>query len=450
MTIVTSHPIYDFIEKMDFEKLPPEVIAQAKICLVDLLATLAAGTQTALTPIMTAMCNQQFSAGSGAPSSLALSSDTSLSPAGAALLDGMVIDSMDAHDGHSLTKGHVGCAVIAAINSFISSSEQHVSGQQLLCYLIAGYEIGTRSGIVLHETCSDYHSSGAWNAITCAALGGHFLDLDTQQFEHALGIAEYHGPRSQLMRDVDHPTMVKDGSGWGAMAGVSAAYMAKLGFTGAPAISVFENDVAQHWQDLGSKWHILDQYLKPYPVCRWAHPAIDAALHLMREHNIQPSEIRQVQVHTFHQATRLSQMLPETTDQAQYGIIFPIAVALAHGGVAVQHILEPALKDPETLSMFKCISIIEDDQYSELFPAQRLCTVNIKTNKKSYQSAVFSPRGEGDNPLSEVQRLEKYQALTFPVWGENEAMQVFKKVDQLDKPGSCGRDLLNSIPRLKL
>jgi 2-methylcitrate dehydratase PrpD len=32
--------------------------------------------------------------------------------------------------------------------------------------------------------------------------------------------------------------MVKDGSGWGAMCGVSAARMAKAGFTGTPALTL--------------------------------------------------------------------------------------------------------------------------------------------------------------------------------------------------------------------
>jgi 2-methylcitrate dehydratase PrpD len=56
-----------------------------------------------------------------------------------------------------------------------------------------------------------------------------FLDLTG-----VLAIAEYHGPRSQVMKVASNPTMLKDGSGWGAMTGVSAAYMARSGFTGAP------------------------------------------------------------------------------------------------------------------------------------------------------------------------------------------------------------------------
>ena len=81
--------------------------------------------------------------------------------------------------------------------------------------LVIGYEIATRAGLALHASVSDYHTSGAWNALAAAAIGARALKLDADWTRHALGIAEYNGPRSQMMRCIDHPTMVKDGSGWG-------------------------------------------------------------------------------------------------------------------------------------------------------------------------------------------------------------------------------------------
>ncbi len=111
-------------------------------------------------------------------------------------------------------------------------------------------------------------------------MGARWLKLSEAQTREAIGIAEYHGPRSQIMRVVDHPTMVKDGSGWGAMAGLSAAYLAADGFTGAPALTWEADAVADIWADVGSRWRILEQYFKAYPVCRWAQPAIEAALTL--------------------------------------------------------------------------------------------------------------------------------------------------------------------------
>lgn len=61
---------------------------------------------------------------------------------------------------------------------------------------------------------------------------------DTQTIFHAMGIAEYHGPRSQMKRVYDNTTMAKHGSAWGEMAGVSPIAPAKEEFTDAPAIIV--------------------------------------------------------------------------------------------------------------------------------------------------------------------------------------------------------------------
>jgi hypothetical protein len=38
------------------------------------------------------------------------------------------------------------------------------------------------------------------------------MGLDREVTRHALGIAEFHGPRGPMMRRIDHPTMPKDGS----------------------------------------------------------------------------------------------------------------------------------------------------------------------------------------------------------------------------------------------
>ena len=43
------------------------------------------------------------------------------------------------------------------------------------------------------------------------------------------------------------------------MAGVSAAYLAADGFTGAPAATVEMPEVSHLWEDLHSTWHMLDQ-----------------------------------------------------------------------------------------------------------------------------------------------------------------------------------------------
>ena len=119
------------------------------------------------------------------------------------------------------------------------------------------------------------------------------------------------------MRVIDAPSMVKDGSGWGAMAGVSAAYLAQDGFTGAPAITMDDPDLARFWDDLGQNWYIEQQYIKLYPVCRWAQPAVEGALAIVRDHEVNADQVEKIKVETFHEAKRLAS-IPTNTETAQY------------------------------------------------------------------------------------------------------------------------------------
>ena len=222
----------------------------------------------------------------------------------------MTIDSLDIHDGYTLTKGHAGAAVVPAVFAGLGlGSQSPVNGEELMATLVIGYEVALRAGLALHATASDYHTSGAWNALTSRRLG-----LDNERTRHALGIAEYHGPRSQMMRCIDYPTMVKDGSGWGAMAGVSAGLLARDGFTGAPAITVEGEQESGFWDGLGRRWLITEGYFKPHAVCRWAQPAIAGVLKLRDEHTFAPEQVRRIRVTTFHEAVRLASRRPANTE----------------------------------------------------------------------------------------------------------------------------------------
>ena len=172
----------------------------------------------------------------------------------------MTIDSVDGHDGSSPCKGHAGSAIFPAL--FALADGKGFTGQDLATYLALAYEISYRAGLTQHDTCADYHTSGAWTAIGVAAMTARILGCEETQINEAAGIGEYHGPRSQMMRCIDAPTMVKDGSGWGAMAGVSAAYLAQDGFTGAPAITMEDPELAGFWDDLGQNWYVEQQYIK--------------------------------------------------------------------------------------------------------------------------------------------------------------------------------------------
>ena len=426
--------LYTFIHDLRFSDLPDPVVGFARRWLLDLIGVAASGSRTDMSRIMRDHVAAQF--GAGSRSAQMLFDGRAVSAAGAALAGGVSIDALDAHDGHRLVKGHVGCGVFPAALA-LSEAEDRLDGAEFLTALVLGYEIGTRAGMALHRSASDYHTSGAWVALATAALGARALALDTATTREALGIAEYHGPRSPMMRVIDHPTMVKDGSGWGAMAGVSAAYLAASGFTGAPALTVERDDLADLWSDLGEKWRIFEQYFKPYPICRWAQPPVQAILQLRREHNLQADQVERIEVHTFHQAVRLAIRRPETTEQAQYSTAFPCATALVRGVVGADEVAPQAFNDPAILRLADSMLFTESDDFNAAFPARRFAQVTLQLKDgRRLASAPTEARGDPEDPASMAEVRAKFHALATPVLGVERASAIEQAVDGLGEQGS--------------
>src|SRR5689334_9602218 len=202
-----------FARTLSCDDLPADVVAQARRCLLDLIGVAAAGSRTRAASIINAYVAAQMT--SRDAEARLLFDGRRASRAGAAFAGASTIDALDAHDGHVLTKGHAGVAVLPAVLAAIDGGAECDGAGFLVC-LVLGYEIGTRAGIALHASVADYHCSGAWNALACAAIVGRLLRLDDARVREALGIAEYIGPRGQILRVCAHPTMLKDGSNWGA------------------------------------------------------------------------------------------------------------------------------------------------------------------------------------------------------------------------------------------
>ncbi len=421
--------VISFLHDTTIDDLPDRVVGLGHRCLLDLLGVAAAGRTTRLSAIVHDHALAHF--GPGSKASPMLFDGRMVSPAGAALAAGMTIDSIDAHDGHRLAKGHAGCHQLPALLAFVTA-EDRLDPSEFLSSLVVGYEMATRAGIALHETVADYHTSGAWGAVACAALGARVLGLDRGSTFDAMGIAEYHGPRSQMMRVIDHPTMLKDGSGWGAMAGVSAAYLAAEGFTGAPAITVSAPEVAHVWADLGTRWIIEEQYFKPHPVCRWAQPAVEAVLELCRTESVQSSGIEAIEVTTFHEAARLATVLPETTEHAQYSLPFPVAAAAARGRLGASEIGDDALADPEIRALATRVRIGEDPEYNAAFPGERFARVAlVLADGRVLRSGTTAARGDHERPLSDGEIRAKYHEFADPVLGGARASTVERAVDDL-------------------
>jgi 2-methylcitrate dehydratase PrpD len=468
--------VANFVHGTTFAALPRDVVVQAVRCLLDLIGVAAAGSTTRLSALARAYAIAELRG--GAYESRLLFDGRRASSAGAAFAGATTIDAVDAHDGHVLTKGHAGVAVLPALLALCDrratgaggtantpadtnapgaavalprdrrefraapdSAASPLDGREFLAALVVGYEIATRAGLALHASVTDYHCSGAWNALGCAAVGARLLRLDASRTREALGIAEYFGPRGQILRACSHPSMVKDGSGWGAHTGLAAAWLARDGFTGAPASTVEDDARHELWADLGARWRIREQYFKPYPVCRWAQPAVEAVLVLQRAHRFDASDVARVTIASFREAVDLGsgRATPRTTEDAQYSLPYAVAAALAFGRVGGAEIEPAALADARVRRLLGVLAVEEDAEFSRAFPAERWARATILlADGRTLRSEPARARGNPENPLSDEALREKYFELATPVLGRARAGQIEASAAALAHGGPMG------------
>lgn len=431
-----------FVHDLSWADVPPDAQHAARRCLLDLCAALIAGRGTELSGIVRRVALATFS---GDEATLLLDGRRVGVP-GAVLAHGMTIDAMDVHDGYRPAKGHAGVNVFPA--ALALGEKLGWSGEAFLTALVVGYEVALRAGVVLHASGCDYHTSGAWGALGAAAVTARAHGLNADQTRHALGIAEYHGPRSQMMRCIDHPTMLKDGSGWGSMTGVIAARLAAEGFTGAPAVTVEDAGAQQFWADLGQRWRIRELYFKPYACCRWAQPAVEATREIIAAHRLTPESLTAIEVTTFEAATHLTTAHPANTEQAQYSLPYPVAATLIHGRLDPQHVLPPAIDDEVTLRLADRVTMTVDPALEARFPEEALARVAVQTaDGRRYESEVCGARGDPTDPLSDAEVDDKFrrlagqrltparvEALRSACWGVSELEGINELVALLAPP----------------
>ena len=429
----------EFVSTLSYQDLPKDLLVLLRRSFADTMGVAAIGSTSPLSDI--AQRGAKILFGSTAEStSRSLMQGNELSAAGAAMAGAFMVDSVDAHDGTTPNKGHAGSAVFPALLAVADAMRvkgTKINGKDFAVWLAAAYEVSYRAGLVQHATCPDYHTSGAWTPVGVAATTAKMLGCSPEQIRHAAGIGEYHGPRSQMMRCIDHPTMVRDGVGWGAPSGVVAAYLAKEGFTGAPALTCEGEGAEPFWKDLGQSWlTVAHTHYKAYPCCRWAHPSIDAVKDLVAKHNLTHEQISAVEIRTFHYATRLAGYEPKTPDEFAYSIAFPVATMLVRGKLGAAELTPETLNDPDILRISRATQLIDDPEMTARSVQQRWAAVTLKT----HDGGVFiaeprTARGDKDDPLSDQDIKEKYQMFTDGILDPSKGEELFglgSNFDELD------------------
>jgi len=431
--------LFEFCRTFDFLQAPIKTREILKNSLLDIVGVMAGAVSNDTSRALRRYARTHYPAGTY--TSRLIFDGQRVNILGAAWAGGFSADSLDAHEGHFLSKGHAGATVVPALLALADALQHHgreISGHEFLTALCIGYETALRAGTALMATSPTYHASGGFSAIGVVCAGSRMLGFDEQTFRHALGIAEYFSARCPMMRVVQTPTMLRDAHGAGAFVGLNSLLMAKEGMTGAPAETVEDISVAAHWADIGKRWEIDSQYFKPWPVCRWAQPALTAMLDIQRENpELNADSIEAIRVETFYESMCLQGHTPQNADEAQYALAFPLAALIVRGKLGPNEVTGASISSPDILSLSARIEIVEAPDISARFPNEILSrlTITLK-NGAVIVSPVTAAKGDPETPLTAEELDQKFDLFSAGL-GHDRSLAVKQAIKHLDQSKSA-------------
>ncbi len=360
---------------------------------------------------------------------------------GASCAMGHSSNAYDIDDGHNIIRAHPGTSFIGGI--LAAAYEKNISRNQFLTALVAAYETTIRSGRAIMEYYNYAHSSGTFGAVGVAAGVGKIYGFTKEQMNHVLSVADFNAPLVPGIRSVEYPSMNKDGVPFGVMIGALAIADVLCGFEGNK--NLLEADEYCHYlDDLGTNYEVMNLYFKPYMCCRWAHPAIDACIGLLNKYNLSYTDIEKVTIHTFHRATLLSKIIPQTVDEAQYNIAYPVAAALIYKDFGYSQVKKENLGDKKVHEMMGKLRFETDPELDAKFPKNRICRAEILTKDgRTLISDECKQRGEAIENIGIDWLADKFRRITSPLFTEDGQNAI---LDMISSEKDCSiREIVDKI-----
>ena len=430
-----------FALQCDKDSIPPAVWDIARRCVLDLVGSAVAGLCAETADVMRRLASASFAKG---PCSVWLRGPR-LAPPGAALANSSAASALDLDDGNRAAGGHPGAAIIPA--AIAAAEEVGASGRDLLAAVIVGYEVAIRVAAARDFSDLATFSTGRWCAYGVAAAAGRLRKTPPETLTHALAIA---GEQSPDLAAAGYSALqgnsIKEGIPWATMTGLAALDLAEGGFAGATDILDHPDyyDTEKICAGLGESFAIQATYFKPYSCCRWIHSALDALCDTMRENQLGPSDIREIQVQTFERALRLgNEADPRTHEGAQYSIPFCLAVAAIEGVEALLPMSRDLLGRPDLVRFARRVRLSVDPDLDPMFPAKAPACVVVETDRGVFRKTVEFPLGDPENPMGLDALERKYERLTERHLPADRRRSLLAAITSLDQ-GDAGQ-LVNEL-----
>lgn len=441
--------IAKFAVETTYNKLPDEVIRQARACLLDLVGTACAGA-TALPGHVIAQIIEEAG---GSQQAVLIGRKDRVPALNAALGNGLYAHALELDDLHRGSILRPGAPIIPAV---LAAAEKHgASGKDLLTAIVVGYEVGIR--IAEAVTPSHYHfwhTTGTCGTFAAAIAAGKVMNLNEEQLINALGHAGAQAAGLMELNYSPEGMMSKPlHASKAAQNGLFSAMLARGGYTSTQTILCGEKgflkvftpkaEMGKIVDGLGKDFRIMQVSFLIYASAPHTHAGIDLALRL-RDKGIKPDDIELIRIQTYSVARYLvGEPFPETVYEAKFSLPFCVSTALVYGHVGVEDFTEQRIKDPVLKKLMSRTTVEIDPLLDVNYPQKWGTRLNVllRNGVVDHEQTDF-PKGDPENRLTLEQLHTKFRrlsALLLPHTKIDAWLEKFMKVESFDNVADIWR-----------
>ena len=416
--------IVSFVTRTKFNDVPEEIVGLAKGFVLDGLGVILAGTTERGSKILHAYVRQM----GGKQECTILGTGFKAPAPKAALSNGVSGHAMDYDDTQLSTSkeavyGLLTHPTIPVLSSALATAEQLKStGKDFLLAYILGVEAECRIADAVNPR---HYQSGFHTTATIGGLGatvavGKLLRLKEDALERALALA---ASMASGLRE-NFGTMTKPlHAGRSAENGVTAAQLAKRGFTSAKGILEAKrglfNAMAGGFDEtkiagrLGHPYFMQEPgiSIKPYPSGSLSHPAQDLILDLVNDHGINASDIEAIDVGTNSNVPNaLIYPMPTTALEGKFSIPFCMAIGVLERKAGIAQFRDRKVREPKVVEMMKRVTLYVDDELEGLGYDQVRSRIRIKLKDgQTVEGRADVAKGHPLKPMSWEELGEKFR-----------------------------------------
>jgi 2-methylcitrate dehydratase PrpD len=338
-----------------FQHLPEAAVHWAKVGILDTVGCILAGAHEPCALII----GRQATIGTTGGQCLVFGHDRRVGPLEAALINGTAAHALDYDDCSDTLGGHLSAPVVPAL--FALAETRPTSGRDFITAYVAGWEAETRiaRGVNFHHYEKGWHPTATLGVFGAAAACARLLGLDAGQTARALALAATFSSGIKA----NFGTMTKPlHVGHAARNGLLSALLAADDFTAREDalehpqgfLELFNGagryETARILEGWGDPWDIVDPGLaiKQYPCCGSTHPAIDAMLMLVREHDLKPGQVTRIAAQTHkRRLAHTNRPDPRGALDAKFSVQYCLVRALVSGRIGIEHFEGDSFREPE-------------------------------------------------------------------------------------------------------